>query len=78
MINRLEGYTGSGFEERRAYINLHNGLNVKKDSKQKMKSSLPENNQLNNQNNRINEIKKFENEKIRSEINSKFKSNINH
>ena len=27
MIKRLEGYTGTGFNERNAYINFHNSLN---------------------------------------------------
>ncbi|MBQ9319127.1 MAG: hypothetical protein IJR82_05810 [Bacilli bacterium] len=31
MIDRLEGYTGNGFNERRSYISLHNGLNYIKD-----------------------------------------------
>ena len=27
MINRLEGYTGDGFQERKSYINLKNDIN---------------------------------------------------
>lgn len=27
MIKRLEGYTGTGFQERKAFVNLHNDLN---------------------------------------------------
>lgn len=39
MINRLEGYTGDGFQERRAYINLQNDINRLNMNKEKIRKN---------------------------------------
>ncbi len=61
MINRLEGYTGNGFNERRAYIgneNSKNLLNSKKEIEEKIKKEeLNQNNfKLNQKSNTLNQM----------------------
>jgi len=61
MINRLEGYTGDGFNQRRAYIgneNSKNLLNSKKEIEEKIKKEeLNQNNfKLNQKSNTLNQM----------------------
>ena len=61
MINRLEGYTGDGFNQRRAYIgneNSKNLLNSKKEIEEKIKKEeLNHNNfKLNQKSNTLNQM----------------------
>lgn len=61
MINRLEGYNGDGFNQRRAYIgneNSKNLLNSKKEIEEKIKKEeLNHNNfKLNQKSNTLNQM----------------------
>lgn len=79
MINRLEGYTGDGFEQRRAYIGSNNGMNYMNDKKaieEKVKKeqefkNINKTNLMNQKNTTFNQM----NSLMRNNL---FKNNINH
>lgn len=79
MINRLEGYTGDGFNQRRAYIGSNNGMNFINDKKaleEKVKKEqelkeLKKNNLINQKNNTLNQMNSLMHNNI-------FNNNINH
>lgn len=50
MINRLAGYTGDGFQERRAYINTKNDFNRLSEIKKKNKEKNISNQNINESN----------------------------
>ena len=68
MINRLEGYTGDGFNQRRAYIGTNNSINYLNDKKKleekvkkeeqliKDKKNNELINRINNQNNSLKQM----------------------
>lgn len=68
MINRLEGYTGDGFNQRRAYIGTNNNINYLNDKKKleekvkkeeqliKDKKNNESINRINNQNNSLRQM----------------------
>ena len=79
MINRLEGYTGDGFEQRRAYIGSNNGMNYMNDKKaieEKVKKeqefkNINKTNLMNQKNTTLKQM----NSLMRNNL---FKNNINH
>lgn len=82
MISRLEGYTGDGFNQRRAYIGAQNGQNFinskrKLEEKRKNDQLLKEKNKkniVNQKNNKINQV----NNLMRNNYNNMFRNDIKH
>ena len=58
-MNRLEGYTGDGFNQRRAYIDSQNSMNLlssKKELEEKKQQLNSNKVNLNNKNNTLNQM----------------------
>lgn len=78
MIKRLEGYTGTGFNERKAYINLHNGLNYLKmqsnlkNVRMQIKKETNKNSSLTQENQLLGENKNIMKTTLGSDINYGF------